>query len=275
MIGPWIHCKEAAAFVRELPDGSVRLLLTDPPYYGIVDEPWDNQWKTQEEFVGWLTGIFLLALPKLTADGSLIFFGGLGKHGCHPLFGLVRGLENGGYAYRNWITWKKRRAYGKSHDYLYTREEILWFSRSSSRTEVVFHKPYTSELRGYEGFDPRYKALSDYKRVGNVFTDIEDPGTVVDDVTELFRPGRYCQKPGKLIARLVETHTDPGDLVVDPFAGWGTTVIESLKLGRRALGSEIIPKDAGEADLRARRVTPLLPGLVARPAGNHREEEDK
>lgn len=253
----FVRHQDGAVFTRELADNSVRLMLTDPPFYGIVDEGWDNQWVTEEEFVAWLVGILLSALPKLTPDGSLIFFGGIGKHKSHPLFDVVNGLEKGGFFFRNWITWKKRRAYGKEYDYLFTREELLWFSKLPERDEVVFHKPYTAEIRGYAGFDPLHPAHSAYKRVSNVWTDIgqvwedEDPGTVIDDVTELFKPKRRCQKPPRLIRRLIETHSDPGDLVADPFVGWGTTVIEALSLGRRALGSEMVKEDAVAANLRA------------------------
>ena len=75
-------------------DGTVHLLLTDPPYYGIADAAWDNQWASDREFADWLSGIFLRALPKLTPTGSLVFFGGLGRHGSHPLFRVVTALED-------------------------------------------------------------------------------------------------------------------------------------------------------------------------------------
>lgn len=241
---------EASEFLRDLEDDSVDLLLTDPPYYGVVEDAWDNCWANERAFATWLSELLLLALPKLTPTGSLVFFGALGRHGSHPLFRVVTALEDGGYTFRNWITWKKRRAYGKSHDYLYTREEVLWFSRSPERTEIRFNKPYTDEIRGYEGFDPKYKALSKFKRAANVFNDIEDPGTVVDTVTEIFNPQRTCQKPRKLMERFILAHSDPGDLVVDPFSGWGTTGIEAVRLGRRFRGCEGIPEDARAANER-------------------------
>jgi len=241
-----------------LKDGTVHLLLTDPPYYGITDDAWDNQWASDREFADWLSGIFLRALPKLTPTGSLVFFGGLGRHGSHPLFRVVTALEDGGYTFRNWVTWKKRRAYGKSHDYLYVREEILWFSKNPDRTAVTFNKPYTDEVRGYAGYDPKYPAHSEYKRVGNVWTDI-DP--VIDDVPELFRPKRSCQKPDKLMSRLVATHSNEGDLVVDPFAGWGSTGIAAVTLGRKFLGCEAIEADALAADGRVTAAVPIIYGL--------------
>ena len=242
----YVHALAAEEFLRLLPDNSVDLLLTDPPYYGITDDAWDNQWKDSREFASWLSRIFAAALPKLKPNGSLVFFAGIGKHGEHPLFRIITNLEDSGYTYRNWITWKKRRAYGKSHDYLYLREEILWFSKSAERTEVTFNKPYTNELRGYAGFNKKYPAHSEYKRVGNVWTDV-DP---IIEMSELFRPERSCQKPQPLMERLISTHSNEKDLVVDLFCGWGSTGVAALSLGRKFVGCEKIAADADAANAR-------------------------
>lgn len=255
----FVHAAKAEDFIPTLEDGSVDLILTDPPYGGITTDGWDNQWPTERAFAEWLSAILLRALPKLTPTGSLVFFSALGRHGSHPLFRVVTALEDGGYTWRNLITWKKRRAYGKSHDYLYAREEIVWMSRSPERTEVTFNKPYLDELRGYAGFDKNHPALSEYKRVGNVWTDV-DP--VIEDCPELMRPKRSCQKPEKLMDRLVSTHSNPGDLVVDLFCGWGSTGVSAVSLGRNFLGCEAIVADAHSANERVTAAVPMVHPLL-------------
>jgi DNA modification methylase len=252
-VSPYILPCAADTLLDQIPDNSVHLLLTDPPYFGIVEEGWDNQWATDQAFADWLSAILLRALPKLTPTGSLVFFSALGKQNSHPLFRVMANLEDGGYTFRNWITWKKRRARGKSHDYLYLREEILWYSRSPERTEVTFNKPYLDEKRGYAGFNKNYPALSEYKRVGNVWTDV-DP--VIEDCPELMRPKRTCQKPDRLMDRLVSTHSNPGDLVVDLFCGWGSTGVSAVSLGRNFMGCEAIAADAHSANERVVRAVP-------------------
>lgn len=235
-----LHCK-AEELVDKLEDNSVRLLLTDPPFYGIVSEDWDNQWEDSAQFSSWLYRIFRDYERKLTPDGSIVFFAGLGKHGIHPLFSVVNMMETT-YTFRNWITWKKRRAYGKSHDYLYCREEILWFSKSPERKEVVFNIPLLQEKRGYAGFDKKYPAKSEFKRVSNVWTDIENyipDSTVIEDIPELMRPKRSCEKPIALMERLVATHSNEGDLVVDCFAGTGATGKACENLNRRFIGCDV------------------------------------
>lgn len=234
----------AETFLENLANESIDLILTDPPYQGIARAGWDG--RGPEAHAAWLSALLLAHRHVLKPHGSLVFFAGLGKHGAHPLFDVVRRLETA-YTFRNWITWKKRRAYGKSHDYLYAREEILWFSKSSERTAVRFHIPLTAELRGYDGFREKYPAKSPYKRVSNVWTDIP----------ELMRPTRECEKPVPLLRRLVETHSDPGDTVLDIFAGTGATEKACLASGRTFLGCD---SDASVCD--------SLSGPAAGPSGS-------
>jgi DNA modification methylase len=230
----------AEDWLPTLQDGTVDLILTDPPYFEITKEAWDNSWSSSSKFVDWFVSIFDMALPKLAPKGSLVFFGGIGKHGSHPLFEIILRLERSGYIFRNFVTWKKRRGYGKSHDYLYCREEIVWMSRDEGRTDVNFNIPLTSELRGYGGFNKAYPAKSPYKRVSNVW----------DDIGELMRPERTAQKPVPLMKRLVETHSHVDQLIIDPFVGWGTTGLAALGSNRRFLGCEAIVQDANDAEMR-------------------------
>jgi len=232
----YVFNEDARAFVESLPAESVDLVLTDPPYYGIVKDSWDNQWPNADAFVDWLFPVLAACRRILKSTGTLIFFGGIGKQGQRPLLKLIERMDDF-YVYQNWITWGKRRAYGKKDDYLFTREEILWYTCSETFT---FNIPLLDEKRGYAGFNPKYPAKSEYKRVTNVWSDIP----------ELFRPERYCQKPEALMARLVATHSNPGDMVVDPFVGFGTTGIVALKMGRWFVGCEKIAADAEAADQR-------------------------
>jgi DNA modification methylase len=240
-VSDYIVHADCFEFVKTLDAGSVRLVATDPPYFEIVKDHWDNQWSSTDAYVEWLFALLVAIKPKLTPDGSILFFGGVGKPRARPFFRLLDRIESTNlYTHRNPIVWGKRRAYGKSHDYLFAREEIAWYSVSPERTKVVFNVPLLGDKRGYAGFDSKYPAKSEYKRVTNVWTDI----------TELFRPKRYTQKPIPLMERIISTHSNEGDLVVDPFCGWGTTGVAALRLGRRFAGSEAIEQDAMAANNR-------------------------
>jgi site-specific DNA-methyltransferase (adenine-specific) len=237
--------QDVFAFISTLKEQSVDLFLTDPPYMGIVKDSWDNQWKTVDEYVDWMYRVLEEIKPKMKETGSVIFFGGIGRHNERPFFKLMEKIEsNNLFTYRNMITWGKRKAYGKSHDYLFCREEFVWYSVSAERTKVTFNIPLTNIKRGYDGWNSKYKAKSEFKRVSNVWTDIP----------ELMRPERNTQKPIPLMERIIQTHTNPEDLVIDTFCGWGTTGVAALKLGRRFLGCERIPEDAKLADERCKKI---------------------
>jgi DNA modification methylase len=239
---------DALSFVSSFDDASVDLFLFDPPYYDIVTDAWDNQWTTLDEYVKWLTQIVSVCSNKLTSKGSIVFFGAIGKHGSHPLWRLCESIEqNTDLTYRNCITWKKRRAYGKSHDYLFCREEIVWYSKSNVRTEVTFNIPYLKTKRGYDGFDKNHPAKSEYKRVSNVW----------DDIPELMRPKRNTQKPLELLERLILTHSNVGDLVVDLFCGTCPTGIAAVKNDRCFVGCDLDETviDAANAACAAAKIT--------------------
>lgn len=54
-----------------LPEGSVQLLWLDPPYFRVVDEPWDRAWKTEAEYLTWLRGVVRCAARLLAPNGSV------------------------------------------------------------------------------------------------------------------------------------------------------------------------------------------------------------
>lgn len=226
---------DAIDFPAKLKRESVALLAIDPPYYGITTEGWDNDWSSPYDYAVWLCLVLVGYRDVLLPDASIVFFGGIGKPGCRPLFEVMRILEGDEpdgipsiFTFRNMITWKKRRGYGKSHDYLFCREEILWYSKSNERTKIRFNIPLTNTKRGYAGFNSKYPARSEYKRVSNVW----------DDIPEIMKPSRACEKPVALLRRIVETHSHPGDLVVDCFAGTGVTGRACVQTGRAFLGCD-------------------------------------
>lgn len=67
--------------------------------------------------------------------------------------------------------------------------------------------------------------------------------------------------PVGLPRRMIELYTYPGDLVVDPFAGSGTTGVAAIQTGRRFAGYEILPDYAAAANARISNSRTLLPGL--------------
>ena len=68
-----------------------------------------------------------------------------------------------------------------------------------------------------------------------------------------------CQMPEQVLGRIIRASSDPGDLVLDPFTGSGTTLAVARKLGRRALGFELSPEYAARAQSRLEAAQPGQP----------------
>ncbi|MEC4729137.1 hypothetical protein HWQ46_26920, partial [Shewanella sp. D64] len=60
--------------LKTLPDNSIDLIVTDPPYYKVKRDAWDNQWATQEEFLSWLDCVALELWRVLKPSGTLYLF---------------------------------------------------------------------------------------------------------------------------------------------------------------------------------------------------------
>lgn len=69
-----IHHADCLEFMRQLPDKSMDLVLTDPPYYNIVNNEWDNQWESIKGFQEWC-GLIAVELKRVLKDnGSFYWF---------------------------------------------------------------------------------------------------------------------------------------------------------------------------------------------------------
>lgn len=90
----------------------------------------------------------------------------------------------------------------------------------------TFNIPLLDEKRGYAGYNADYPAKSEFLRRTNVWT----------DVTELFKGKIHpAEKPSRLAEIMIETSSNPDDLVVDFFAGSGSTGVAAQKLNRRCI----------------------------------------
>lgn len=206
--------------------GAAQLIVADPPYGNIVDEDWDKTDKDDADFSSWMIEWTRSWTSRcLIQGGAFYVWGGTGRPGFRPFLRYLSEVEQlKTFELANLITWKKRRAYGVQHNYLYTREELAYFVKGSAKKPSVFNVPLLDEKRGYAGFKAKYPAKSEFYRRSNVWTDIN----------ELFRDKVHpTEKPQRLYEVIIEASSNPGDLVVDPFAGSGVCAKACRKLGRR------------------------------------------
>lgn len=197
--------------------GPYDLIIADPPYGRIVSADWDHAWVASDYIR------FMDDLQACVDVGATCYvWGGVGKPKDRVFFEFLSRVElETAWTLHNVITWGKKRAYGTRTNYLFTREELAMFTMGKPKT---FNVPYLDELRGYDGYNKDYPALDARKRRTNVWS----------DVTEVMRGKKHeCEKPVRIAEILIETSSNPGDLVLDAFGGCGNVSRTAERMGRK------------------------------------------
>ena len=220
-----------------LPDGCAQLVIADPPYnigpaFGI-----DQEWNRSHEWIPW-SRRWLSEAVRVLAPGGSIFVYGIHHYQCF----IQVLLYELGLQYRRQIIWNYENGWSRSTKTLATHyEPLLWFSKGDSYTYHVIREPYKSADR------LKNKIIKN----GKVWTPHPD-GRMAGDVWQFptlagrrfadERVDHPTQKPLALTDRIVRHFSDPGDLVVVPFAGSGTECVSAKRNGRNYWGCNIKPE---------------------------------
>lgn len=220
-----------------LPSASVDLLFADPPYN--LSKSFNGRTFTPlsaTAYEEWLAA-WLLPLKRVLKPTASLYICGDWRSGA----ALQRTLEQA-FILRNRITWEREKGRGAKANWKNSAEDI-WFATLSDEytfnLEAVKLKrrvlaPYTQAdgqpKDWQEGADGRYRLT----HPGNLWTDLTVPFWSMPENTD-----HPTQKPEKLLAKIILAATQPGDVVLDPFLGSGTTAVVAHKLGRRYIGIEI------------------------------------
>ena len=241
-----------------LPDQSVDLVFADPPYnlqlerellrpnntvVDGVDDAWDKftSFADYDRFSrAWLAECHRVLKP----DGAIWVIGSY-----HNIFRLGVALQDLGFWIQNDVIWRKTNPMPNFRGKRFTNahETLIWAGRDA-KARVTFN---------YEAM----KALNDdiQMRSDWLFPICSGPERLRDGEGHKAHP---TQKPEALLNRLLLASSNPGDLVLDPFFGTGTTGAVARRLGRRWLGIERDPVYAAAAEARIARVRPLSPSAL-------------
>lgn len=224
-------------------------IVTDPPYGNILDDVWDKTKLTQQQFSDWMTGWFKLWLDLLPDGGAFYVWGGIGIPKFRPFFQFLADIETNkefNVVLATLITWGKRRAYGTKNNFLFTREELAYFVKGKENKPRVFNIPLLEKLRGYEGYNSKYPAKSEFLRRTNVWSDI----------TEIFKGKTHpAEKAARVCEIPIEVSSNKDEWILDLFGGSGSTAIAARKLGRKFV---IIEKDKESCDKIVAKLQPIV-----------------
>lgn len=207
------------------------LLLTDPPYGNIVDEKWDFI----NDYYGFTKSWLSLINDKLLDTASLIIWCSIGEKSS-SLLDIAKYLKEN-YLFKDMIVWNKQRGRGNRRGPLFTREEILWATKTK---DYIWNTKFQySEDKYHESWIKRLKKEDNpYKRLTNVWNDILEPsiekvklyGANVDR-----KPLHPTEKPLKAIERIINLYTNENDWILDCFGGSGTTALACKNLNRNCV----------------------------------------
>lgn len=260
-------------FIATVPDASVSLIMTSPPYN--LGKDYEDR-VSMETYLAAQVEVIEQLYRVLRDDGSICWqVGNFVEDGeVIPLDILYYGLFKRLNLYlRNRIIWHFGHGLHTSKRFSGRYETILWFTKSD---RYVFNlddvrvpakypgkRHYKGPNKGQPSGNPLGKNPSDVWEI--LLKDWEEafweiPNVKSNHPEKTIHP---CQFPIELVERCVLALTREGDWVFDPYAGVGTSLIAALKHGRRAMGSE---KEAEYARIAHDRLCAYFEGrLPSRP----------
>ena len=260
---------------KEVPE--MDLVVADPPYWKVIGEKWDYQWRTEEDYIEWSRRWMTAVYRKLRIGGSFYLFGYF-----RMLALLLPVLKEIGFSLRQQIIVDKGikaiagRATRNYKMFPCVTESILFLTKSNiefSRNLLKERQKklgltskeinerlgvksngggmwsiYTGKniceqfptrelwgkLQGILEFD------FPYDKIVQTFNPLMGQSDVWTDI-DFYSEKRYhpTQKPVKLIERLIQVSSNPGDKVLDPFGGSGSTMISAEHLNRESYTIEM------------------------------------
>ncbi|MDD5139640.1 MAG: site-specific DNA-methyltransferase [Verrucomicrobiales bacterium] len=238
-----IICGDALIELQQMASGSVQLVIADPPYFQVLDHAWDQQWPDAEAYLDWSMTWLGEAMRVLCANGLIYCFGQLGKRE-HTFLHLMAAATHR-WQFHDLITWDRVVGYNERRDSFTPATELILVLRKSAKPKFnksAVREPYDAATIKEYLRDKRYQDQAARRRhlaAGKFATNLWRIPSLKGRSGE--KCGHPTQKPLKLIERIVLTSSDPGDLVLDPFLGSGTTAMVAKQHGRRWLGIEMEP----------------------------------
>jgi modification methylase len=242
--------------LAKLPEASVDLIFADPPYnlqlggellrpdnsrVDGVDADWDR-FASFEAYDGFTRAWLGACRPVLKDDGAIWVIGAY-----HNIFRVGATLQDLGFWILNDVIWRKSNPMPnfKGVRFANAHETLIWAAKSRGARRYVFN---------YDAM----KAANDDLQMRSDWTLALCTGDerVKDDAGAKAHP---TQKPEALLHRVILSSSRPGDVILDPFFGVGTTGAVAKRLGRGFIGIEREPRYAALAKARIAKIVPASP----------------
>ncbi len=232
-----IACGDYQDWVRFLPRNSVDLLMLDPPYnltksFGALK----FQARTEKKYTQWLQKVIGQLIPLLKPTASIYICGDW-----RTSLSIMK-IAKEFFFVRNRITWEREKGRGAKTNWKNAHEDIWFCTMSSDYTfhvnQVKHRRRVIAPYRNSDGSPKDWDESSEGKyrdtHPSNLWNDLSVPFWSMPENTD-----HPTQKPEKLVAKLLLASSNPGDYVLDPFGGSGTTAVVAAKLQRQCLSIDL------------------------------------
>jgi modification methylase len=259
---------ECVAAMSRLPEHSVDMIFADPPYNlqldGTLHRPdqskvdaVDDDWDKFSDFAAYdaFTRAWLLAARRILKPNGTIWV--IGSY--HNIFRVGTVLQDLGYWVLNDIVWRKANPMPNFRGRRFTNahETLIWASRDQNA------KSYTFNYEAMKMANDEVQMRSDW-----LFPICTGSERLKDAEGGKAHP---TQKPEALLHRVLMSSTRPGDVVLDPFFGTGTTGAVAKRLGRHFVGIERQQDYIDAASARIAAVEPASGPVLAVTTGKRAE----
>jgi adenine-specific DNA-methyltransferase len=252
-----IECKDNIEYMRSLKKGSMKLIVTSPPYN--IGKSYEKR-TTNELYIEQQVATIAEAARLLHPKGSICWQ--VGNHvddgEIFPLDILLYPLfKNHGFKLRNRIVWTFGHGLHCQKRFSGRHETILWFTKGDDYTFNLDPMRIPSKYPEKKHFKGPKRGEISSNPLGKNPSDVWDiPNVKSNHVEKTVHP---CQFPVGLVERLVLGLTAPGDNVLDPYLGVGSSAIAALKNDRNAFGCDIMQE---YVDIALGRVAELEQGTL-------------
>jgi len=239
--------------LKSLPDRSVDLVFADPPYnlqlggellrpdnskVDAVDDDWDRfeSFETYDTF----TRAWLKECRRVLKDEGALWV--IGSY--HNIFRVGSALQDLGFWLLNDIVWRKSNPMPnfKGTRFTNAHETLIWAAKSRGARRYTFN------------YDAMKMANDELQMRSDWTLPLCTGEERLKDAAGV--KAHPTQKPEALLHRVILASTRPGDVILDPFFGTGTTGAAAKRLGRRFIGLEREPEYVALAKARIAKVIP-------------------
>lgn len=222
-----VYLGDCIEIMKTFPDECIDLIFADPPYnIGMKYDKWQDNLE-YEKYINWSEKWLTEAYRILKKTGSI--YVAIGDEFAAEIVLIMKKL---GLYMRNWIIWYYTFGQHQNRKFCRSHTHILYFVKDLKKFTFNANKIRIPSARQLVYKDKRANPLG--RIPDDVWCFSRVCGTFKERIAD-----HPCQMPEAILERIILASSNPGDIVLDPFGGTGTTAIVAKKLGRNFITIEI------------------------------------